>query len=183
LENVRKRELRLPASVAELRAAFESKAEGLAIASPEFGDLMRQLTPEFHIYLVRLLDGGHPRPRARVKLDLTGCYSDLAHIPEMSHLLTKIVTLDLFVSPQRERLRQEVVRLRGMKQRSIANRLSAFQVDVQKAFALDRMMQERGLTSPYEVLLEPPADYRKLRRHKNDRYEFRALEGYERPQI
>lgn len=185
LENATKRELQVPASVAELQVAFQMKADGLAIASPEFGDLMRQLTPEFHIYLVRLLDGGHPRPRARVKLDLTGCFEDLALVPAMSDLLTKVVTLDLFEPPRRERIRQEVARLRGMKQREIAKRLSesAFQVDVQKAIALDRMMQERGLTSPYELLLEPPADYGKLRRHKNSRYAFRALEGYEPPEV
>jgi hypothetical protein len=184
LENVTKRELQLPANVAELRAAFEKKADGLATESPEFGDLLRQLTPEFHIYLVRLLDGGHPRPRARVKLDLTGCFSDLAYVPEMSHLLTKVVMLDLFVPPRRERLREQVVSLPG-KQREVAKRLteSAFQVDVQKALALHRMMQDRGLNSPYELILEPPADYGKLRRHKNDRYVFRALEGYERPQL
>jgi hypothetical protein len=185
LENATKCELHLPANVAELQAAFQTKADGLAMGSPEFGDLMRQLAPEFHIYLVRLLDGGHPRPRARVKLDLTGCFSDFAYVPEISHLVTKVVTLDLFVPPRRERIRQEVARLRGMKQREIAKRLSekAFQVDVQKAFALDRMLQERGLTSPYELLPEPPADYGKLRRHKNSRYKFRVLEGYQRPEI
>ncbi|MEX0612342.1 MAG: hypothetical protein WD738_00295 [Pirellulales bacterium] len=185
LENATKRKLQLPGSIAELREAYEKKAEGLAIASPEFGDLLRQLAPEFHIYLVRLLDGGHPMPRARVKLDLTGCVSDLAYVPEMSHLLTKVVTIDLFVPPQRERIREEVVRLKGTKQREIAKQLSepTSQAVVQKALALDRMMQERGLTSPYELLLEPPTDYGRLRRHKNSRYDFRALEGYERPQI
>jgi site-specific DNA recombinase len=186
-ENHSKRELQLPRCVGELRAAFEEKADGLATGSPEFGDLLRQLAPEFHIYLVRLLDGGHLMPRARVKLDLTGCISDLVFVPGMSPLLSRVVTLDLFVPPQRERIREEAVRLAdtGLQQREIAERLpeKTFQVVVQKAIALDRMMKARRQTSPYEVLGEPPADYTKLRRHRNARYLFKPLEGYERPPI
>jgi hypothetical protein len=185
LENATKRELRLPVDVSEIRAAFETKAAGLAIDSPEFGDLMRQLTPEFHVYLVRLLDGGHPMPRARVKLDLTACFSDLTYVAGVSPLLTKVVTLDLFEPPQRERLREEAARLSGLKQRDIAKQLSekTSQTVVQKALTLDKMMKERGLTNPYEMLFEPPADYLKLRRHRNPRYKFRLLDGYEPPEI
>jgi hypothetical protein len=115
---------------------------------------------------------------------LAGSAASYIRVQDQRCLLTKVVTLDLFVSPRREHLREQVVRLRG-KQREVAKRLSesAFQVDVQKALALHRMMQDRGLNSPYELLLEPPADYGKLRRHKNKRYKCRALEGYERPQI
>jgi site-specific DNA recombinase len=187
LENATKRELKLPNSVAELRVAFEKKAEGLAITSPEFGDLMRLLTPEFHIFLVRLLDGGHCMPRARVRLDLTGCISDLIYVPSASTLLTRVVTLDLFVAPERERIREEAARLAALNltQRDIAKQLSTptSQPVVQKALALDRMMKERGLATPYEVMWEPPMDYPKMRRHKNARYEFRPLDGYERPEI
>jgi site-specific DNA recombinase len=187
LENLARRELILPSSIAELRAAFEKKATGLATVSPEFGDLMRLLAPEFHVYLVRLLDGGHPMPRARVKLDLTGCISDLAYVPSLCPLLTRVVTLDLFVPPERERIREEAVRLAasGLNQRDVAKRLShpTSQPVVQKALALDRIMKERGLTTPYEILWEPPMDYPKMRRHQNARYEFRPLDGYERPQI
>ena len=124
-------------------------------------------------------------PRARVRLDLNGCFSDLPYVSGMSPLLTKVVTLDLFVPPQRERIREEVVRLSGGKQREIAKQLSepTFQVVVQKALALNNMMKDRGLASPYEVLSEPPTDYPKLRRYRNARYEFKPLEGYERPPI
>jgi site-specific DNA recombinase len=182
-----KRELKLPKTVAELRAAFEKKSEELAIESPQFGDLMRLLVPEFNIYLVRLIDGGHLMPRARVKLNLAGCVSDLLLVPELSGLLTRVVTLDLFEAPQRERIRVDAVRLAatGLYQREIARQLpeKTFQVVVQKALNLDRMMKERGLKSPYEVLSEPPVDYPKLRRHKHPRYEFKRLEGYEPPAI
>jgi site-specific DNA recombinase len=54
----------LPASAAELRAAFETQCGTLARGSREFNDLLRALVPSVEVYLVRLLDGGHPLPRA-----------------------------------------------------------------------------------------------------------------------
>jgi len=54
---------------------------------------------------------------------------------------------------------------------------------VQKAMALDRKMKQLGLSSPYVVLLEPPADYPKLRRHRNHKYRFEPVKGYQRPEI
>lgn len=187
LEDLTKRELQLPQSIAELRAVFERKSDGLAIESHEFGDLMRLLVPEFHIFLVRLVDGGHLMPRARAKLNLAGCVSDLLLVPSMSELLTRVVTLDLFEAPQRERIRVEAVRLEsmGVEQREIANQLpeKTFQAVVHNALKLNRIMEGRNLTDPYEMLLEPPADYRKLRRHKHPRYEFKPIDGYDRPAI
>jgi hypothetical protein len=150
--------------------------------SQEFGDLMRQLVPEFHVYLVRLIDGGHLLPRARVQLNLATCMSDLLLVPELAERLTRAITLDLFVPPQRERIREEAVRLAApshqLHQREIADELGCtqseptFQVVVQRALALDRMMKERELTSPYTIVLEPPTDYNKLRRHRNARYDM-----------
>ena len=69
------------------------------------------------------------------------------------------------VAEHRRRMRVEV-------RDEVAKQLSepTFQVVVQKALALNDMMKERGLTSPYQLLLEPPTDYAKLRRHRNDRY-------------
>ena len=57
-------------------ALFEEKFRDLAQDSPEFGDLLRQIVPEFHVYLVRLCDGGHLLPRARVRLNLAGIVPD-----------------------------------------------------------------------------------------------------------
>lgn len=70
LERLTNRTLKLPESVGQLRQMLEEQFGKLAATSPEFGDLMRHLVPEFHVYLVRLCDGGHPLPRARVKLSL-----------------------------------------------------------------------------------------------------------------
>lgn len=188
LENLQNRTLQVPESVTQLRHILEDKFQHLAMASPEFGDLLRQLVPEFWVYLVRLCDGGHPLPRAKVRLDLGGILSDVRHVPGLDELLTREVTLDLFKqTPQRERIRVEAVRLAAQRldQREIARRLpeKASQAAVSDALALDSLMQKQGLTTPYVFLTEPPPDYAKLRRHKNPKYRFEPVEGYVRTMI
>ncbi|MEN6495885.1 MAG: hypothetical protein ABFD16_16510, partial [Thermoguttaceae bacterium] len=196
LERLEKRELCLPQSTLELRQMLKDQFQGLAVDSPEFGDLMRLLVSEFHVYLVRLLDGGHPLPRAKIKLTLGGIVPDTQHVPGLDDLLTRELTLDLFERPpQRERIREEATCLaaQGLTQRQIAVRLAEWPTAqlperpklpvVQRALALDRLMKEQGLDSPYVPLLEPPEDYPKLRRHKNAKYRFRPREDYERSVI
>ena len=40
-----------------------------------------------------------------------------------------------------------------------------------------------GLTDPWLTVLEPPADYGKLRRHKNPKYQFKPRDGYQPPSL
>jgi len=185
LEARGKRAPKLPGSVAELRALFETRFRGLARESYEFGDLLRLVVPELHVYLVRLCDGGHPLPRARVTLNLAGIVPDASHAPGFTGLLTRVLTVDLFTPPQRERIRVEAVRLtaRGLDQREAARRLGVTQPAVTDALALDRTMRGLGLDTPYVVVADPPADYRKLRRHRNAKYTFEPVNGYQRPAL
>ena len=187
LERLREQGLKLPASVQELRRMFEEKFHALAHESPEFGDLLRLVVPQFHVYLVRLCDGGHLLPRARVVLNLGGMVPDTTQVPEIETMLTRVLTLDLFKTPQRVRIREEVGLLtaQGLEQRQIAGRLSekVTQAAVSKANIMTRLMKERGLETPYETLLEPPQDYTKLRRCRNPRYSFLMKEGYQPPMI
>jgi site-specific DNA recombinase len=171
--------------VAALRGLVEEKFRGLAIDSAEFGEQMRSVAPEVYVYAVRLLDGGHLLPRARVVLSLTGVVADSAASAGFEGLLTSVLTLDLFEPPQRERIRLEAVKLvaDGMTQREAAGELEVTQPAVTAALKLDRLMRERGLTSPYELLEEPPSDYPKQRRHLNPKYRFETLEGYQRPPL
>jgi len=176
----------LPESIGELRQRLEDSFQKLALDSPELGDLMRLLVPEFQVYLVRLLDGGHPLPRAKVKLTLDGIYPDAALVPGLSDILTRELTLDLFKPPQREHIRVEAVRLEAEHgQRDIAAMLieKPTQTAVQDALNLDRKMKAMGLTSPYILLTEPLADYGKLCRYKNPKYSFQPREGYIHPVI
>ena len=166
---------------------LEKQFQCLAVDSPEFGDLMRQLVPDIHVYLVRLCDGGHLLPRAKVKLTLAGIVPDVKYTPEVGHLLTRERTLDLFEPPQRERIREEAVRLtaEGLSQRQAAGLLAEkpTQPAVEHALALDRKMRTLGLESPYVIVREPPEDYGKLRRHKNQKYRFEPLEDYRQPAL
>jgi site-specific DNA recombinase len=184
LEYRRRQQVQLPPSVGELRKSLEDKFLNLTIDSFEFGDLMRQLVSDLSVYVVRLCDGGHPLLRAKVKLNFAGSLSDIDRVPELGQLLNREFTFDLFRPPQRERIREDVIRLmgEGMSQRRIGRNLAEKpkQKVVQDAISLHRKMHELGLMSPYELLLEPPDDYPKLRRHKNPRYLFSMKEGYER---
>jgi site-specific DNA recombinase len=177
----------LPDSVADLRRLFEEKASNLAEDTPEFGDLLRLVVPEIHVYLVRLIDGGHLLPRARVRLTLGGLVPDADRAPGLNELLTRELTLDLFEPPQRERIRVEATRLAalGHEQRQITRMLpeSVTQPAVSKALILDRMMRERNLETPYEFVGEPPEDYGKLRRHENAKYRFEPAADYVQPPI
>ena len=187
LDSLHGHELVLPSSVNELRGLLEKELEGQTVDSYELSPLLQQLVPRFHVYAVRLCDGGHLLPRARIELNLGAHIDDLDFVPELRETLTKVVTLDLFeLPPQRERIRIEVVQLlgKGLNQREIAKQLtdeSPKQPTVQRAIALENKMQELGLDSPYVFVSDPPDDYPKLRRHNNPKYHFESLPDYERP--
>lgn len=187
LEQRGKKQLVLPDSTAALLGMLEEEFRQLAFDSPVFGKLMQNLVPEFYVYAVRLCDGGHLLPRAKVRLNLGGTFPDLNLVPGMAEMLTQDLTLDLFEAPQRERIRQEAVQLhssgKGPKaiSRMIAEKPTA--TAVQKALALHRKMLSLGLSSPFVTLQAPPDDYSKLRRHKHARYRFEPLEGYQPPAL
>jgi site-specific DNA recombinase len=187
LEQMDNRKLVLPASIGELREMISVEFQQLAIESPEFGNYLRQLVPEFHVYMVRLCDGGSLLPRARVKLDLTGSVADSILVPKLKGLLTRVVTIDLFDPVQREAIRPEAVRLatQGLTRDQIAEQLPGKPTStaVTNAINLDKQMKSLGLSSPYETVLEPPEDMTRLRRHKNARYRFEPWEGYQPPAL
>jgi hypothetical protein len=111
---------------------------------------------------------------------------DAARVPAYTEVLRRELEIDLFEPTQPERIRAEAARLatdEKLDQRGIAKRLGVTQPAVGEALALDRMMRERGLISPYVPLASPPEDYKKLRRHKNPKYRFEPEEGYEPPPL
>ena len=187
LERRRDERLKLPESPSALRGILEDEFRRLTIESPAFGSLMRSLVPEIYVYAVRLCDGGHLLPRAKIKLNLAGTFPDVNLVPGLGDLLTKELTLDVFDPPQRERIREAAVRLAagGLGPTAIAQAIAEKPTStaVQNALALQRKMISLGLESPYVTVLEPPADYPKLRRHKNSRYQFNPRDGYQRPKL
>lgn len=180
------KELKLPQSVTELRRELEGSFERLTLDSPEFGDLLRQVVPEFHVFLVRLCDGGVPVPRARIEIDLSGSVPDMGRVPELRALLTRRLTLDLFDrAAQREAYRQQIVSLRAseLTEVEVAKTVGIAHTTVQRAAALERRMNRMGISDPYVIMHEPPSDHNKLRRHKNPKYRFERIEGYEQPSL
>ena len=188
LEARRANPLVLPRSVAELRSQFMNAFTDLAITSYEFADLLRPIVVEFHVGLVRLIDGGHLYPRGRATLDLSGIAPDLRSHAAGNGLLRKEVTFDLFEAPQREMIREKAVRLRaeGHYQDAIAVALLPLQVTqtaVSNALRLDQMMKGAGLTSPFVPVTAPPSDYNRLRRQHHPRYKYEPLPGYPLPPL
>jgi site-specific DNA recombinase len=188
LERLQARELDLPQSAGDLRQLLQQHFEDLAVRSFEFADFMRLLVPEFHVYLVRLCDGGHLLPRAKVRLNLAGCIEDAVHVPALGELLTRELTIDLFKKPpQREEIRERAIQMidDDFDQREIASKLGGRikQANVSKAKRLNDWMIAKGLSTPYVLVTEPPDDYPKLRRHKHAKYCFEPLEGYNRPTL
>ncbi len=185
--HAKNRQLDLPKSTLELKGILQHHLEDVDIHSHEFGDLIRELVPEIYVYQVRLIDGGHLLPRAKIHLNLAGSIPDAAASPELQQLLSRELTLDLFEPPQRELIRPEAVRLAGtgLEQRKIACQLEEkpTQTAVYNALKLHRQIQAEELSSPYIFLEEPPEDYKKLRRHKNKKYSFQAKAGYQRPAL
>ncbi len=187
LESAKERTIAVPQSSDELRRLLTEEFNRLAVSSLEFGELIRQLVPELHIYLVRACDGGHLMPRAKCRLDLIGNFPDAELMPELRALLCTEVTLDVFEPPQRVRIRVDAVRLaaEGLEQREIAARIAEkpTQTAVWKSLELQRQMDSQQLTTPYELVSAPPADYAKLRCHQHPQYKFEPLMGYVRPEL
>ncbi len=177
----------LPLTGAELRQAFEEASRDLVADSFGFGSLLRSQVSECYVYVVRSVDGGQFLPRARVKLSLGGIVQGIDQAPAVKEFLTRVLTVDLFEPPVRVQIREDVVQQSAerVKQRDIATNLETHLATVQRAFRLDRMMREQGLTSPYEIVTAPPPEtvFRKLKRSRNGRYRFEPREGYEPPAL
>lgn len=191
LERLGQERLEVPESTIVLRQMLEDEIAGAAYDTPEFGDLLRKLCPDFFVYLVRLCDGGHFLPRAKIKLTLDGIVPDAAAVPGLGGFLQREATLDLFELPQRERIRPDAVLWEeaGLGPKAIAAKIAETTRErptataVQNALALHERMIALGLTSPLVQVLMPPDDYPKLRRHKNAKYQFVPLDGYVPPTL
>ena len=188
LDSQEQQRLELPESASALREHMEREFSKLAVGSFDFADLIRPLISRMDIYLVRLCDGGHLYSRAKVNLNLAGHFSDVNLVPDLKSLVTEEFTLDLWdTPPQREQIRLRAIELveSGLTQREIAAQLSpaVTQPAVGNALALHARMLALGLTDPWITIMDPPSDYPKLRRHKNPRYRFEPVKGYERQEL
>lgn len=178
LERVRKVERIVLPPIEDLKKLGRAKFSEFAIDSFEFADAMRRFTPRIVVLPYQLVDGGAVVLRAKVRLQLASLITDAATRSVVQPSLERLLTLDLFEPPQREAHREEVVNSRhaGESEASIAARLGLTVTAVQRAMALQRLMDKLGVTDAYQPLLLPP-EGGKLQRHRHPRYRFEPLSG------
>ena len=170
----------------ELRQLAREEFKDLALDSFEFAKLMRCLIPKIVVWPYRLCDGGHIVLRSQFRLYLAGLLPDPRAREVLAEPLDRVLTVDLFDPPQRAEFRERIVALRatvnpetGKKytEAEAAREVGITKTATQRAAALQRRMDQLGLSDPFVRLLEPPDDYTKLRRHKHKRYSFEPLDG------
>jgi DNA invertase Pin-like site-specific DNA recombinase len=167
--------------MAEVKALAFQAFEKLAVASAEFGRLLRRLIARIVVRPYRLCDGGHPVLRAHFTFSLAPLLSPAPGMDRLAPAVQRSLVVDLFEQPQRVAYRAPVLELtaNGMGQREIARELGITQPAVQRAVALGRQMANLGIDDPYLPLTAPPEDYARWRRHKHRRYRFEPLTGEE----
>lgn len=146
----------------------------LAGTSHEFASLMRQIIPQFEIIPVQAIDSGLVRPRARLTLSV----ERLCKVTDPTCAVPEIYKeLDLFEPPKHFRflklcqeLKQENPRLSYKKIEGAINERLALSaategdvetisyMTVKRCLGLARMMESEGLTEPYRILTEQPAN-------------------------
>lgn len=170
-------------SIDQVKQIAREEVSRLAAGTPEFGRLMSRVLPAIHVFPYRLCDGGHIVLRACATFTLLSFLSrDVAELHRLQERLTRHLCVDLFEPPQREEYRQRVVqsRLEGNKERLIATELGITTTAVQRAAALQRLMDTLGIDDPWVPVRQPPDDNGKLCRHLHKRYAFEPLIGYPR---
>ncbi len=170
-------------SAAEITEVTTQAFKDLAATSFEFAKRMRELTGKIYVYPFRLCEGAPFVLLAKIRLHLAGLLPDKRARDVLQEPLERVLKIDLFDKPQRVALREKVLAGRqerdaaGRKrtERDVADSLGITITAAQRAAALDRLMKQQGLTDPYVLLLEPPLDYPKFRRHLHPRYHFKPL--------
>jgi site-specific DNA recombinase len=173
-------------SAEEVKLITRKAFQDLAMDCFEFAKRMRELTGKIYVYPFRLCEGTPYVLRAKLRLRLAGLLPDERAREVLQNLLMRELRIDLFNRPQRVRFRERVVAGRqecdaaGHKrtERDVARSLGITVATAQRAAALDRLMEQQGLTDPYVLQLEPPTDHPKLRRHLHPRYHFEPLPGH-----
>jgi site-specific DNA recombinase len=164
--------------VGEIKSIANAAVSGLAKDSLEFGKVMRLLIPRVVVFPYRLCTGGRVVLRAKFRMRVSNLLPDRRVQQALQQPLERVLTVDLFDSPQPEAFRSRICELRtgGMTQREAADQCGLTVTAAQDAAGLQRRMDALGLTDPYVAVTEPPDDYGKLRRHLHSRYRFEPLE-------
>jgi site-specific DNA recombinase len=183
LNRQRPREVDLPPTEELRRIARESFAD-LAVESREFGELMRKVVDDLYVLPFQLIGGGHPQPKCVFHLNLATLLPDLdAQVVRQLDTLTVKCVVDLASAPQYERIREDVVRMRGegLTEKQIAAMLDVTVTAVQHAASLQRKLDALGLQSPWIPVLTEETVRKTFKRISHARYQFQPLPGFEHP--
>jgi site-specific DNA recombinase len=163
-------------SADELRQLYHDAFCELATDSFEFAQQLRRLIPRLVVFPVQLVNGGRIVLRAKFRLQLAALVPDAGARAALQRPLEKILQVDLFSLPQREKYRQQIMEFRSADtEREAARTLGLTITAAQQAAALQRKMDEMGLSDPYVAVTKVPEDTR-LRRHEHARYKFEPLD-------
>lgn len=173
-------------SIEQIKAAMHQALNDLPHDGPDFARLMKSLINRIVVRPYHMIDGSRPVLRAKFLLNL----SPLAAIPsELSiadHILCQELEVDLFESPQREMIRRPLLELlktspdRNLKRLAAGLPVKVTTTAVQRSLTLIRLMDERGLTDPYEPITDPDRASH-LSRHRHARYCFEPLQEQPAP--
>jgi site-specific DNA recombinase len=175
-------QLTLP-PIEELRERVRGALTTLAVDSPEFGRLLRELAPRIVVVPHQLLGEGRVVLRAQLDLEFGGQETELTCLEPVAQHLRRRLVVDLFDLPQKVRFARRAWDLSqpgpGYEQeRAIGRRLGITQPAVQAAKKLGAMLATLGSDDPYVPLSAPPAVSKKLRRHRHPRFQFEPLPGF-----
>lgn len=169
-------------SIDVIKSIAREAIHGSTVESWEFNRLMQRLIPKIVVFPYRLCDGGPVVLKARFRLHLANLLDDVRTRNTLLQPLERVISVDLFVPPQREAFRQQIVSMRrvnvdGSKktERMIAAELGITITAAQRAAALQRQMDGLDLSDPYLPVTQPPDDFGRMRRHKHPRYAFEPL--------
>ena len=168
-------ELEIP-TADEIRELANAAFLSLAIESHDFGDKMRRLITEFHVYPHQLFDGGRIEPRCKFTVDLKNLFG--VHLPSDIDALQFQCGVDITTDPQRVQFTTQVWdRIQAnAKQRDVAAELRITQTAVQKTLYFERDRRQRDLSAPWCLVrdVQTAAEQYKRVRHSKFRFEPRA---------
>jgi hypothetical protein len=144
----------------------------LANVSFEFADLVRKIITECKIQPVQDLDCGLVRPRAHLTLNLAALLPVKPADDQATAPTPAPVVIDLFEPPVHIRHLPAVVALKATKEAAhekatldiLAEELKIGRMTVRRALAYHRLMLAQGLSEPYRVLTEAPAQASRWKR-------------------
>ena len=176
-ERTRPTTIELPSSE-ELKQLYHGLFQDLAADSYEFAGHLRRLVPRIVVFPYQLCDGGKVVLRARFRLQLASLIPDVGTRTLLQTPLEKLLEIDLYEMPQRAMHRQAISKLRGsgLTEREAAHQLGLIITAAQNAAALQRLMDQMGISDPYLAVTSPDG-CGKLRRHLHPRYKFEPLEN------